>query len=58
MATCVKSRFGGIAIGEARGEAKALSTIIPKLKDLGMSIEDIAKATGLKVNKAAAYYDV
>ena len=57
-----EGREEGIAIGEARGEARgreeALSAIIPKLKELGISVEDISKATGLKVNEAAAYYEL
>ena len=48
----------GFANGEAKGREEALSAIIPKLKELGLSAEDIVKATGLKVNEAAAYYEV
>jgi len=48
------------AIGDAHdeGRAEALAEIVPKLKDLGLSIEDIAKATGLTVNETVAHYEV
>ena len=44
--------------GKAEGKEEALKEVIPKLKALGMSAEDIAKVTSLKVNETANYYEV
>ena len=37
----------GIAIGEARGEAKGKEEVAKSLKGMGLSVEIIAKSTGL-----------
>jgi len=42
--------------GLKEGREEAFSAIIPKLKELGMSIEDIAKVANIEVNEAARYY--
>ena len=44
--------------GREEGRKEAFKAIIPRLKELGMSIEDIAKATSLKFNEAAEYYKI
>ena len=44
--------------GRQEGKAEALSEIVPKLKSLGLSVEDIAKATGLTIHETAERYEV
>jgi len=44
--------------GRQEGKAEVLSEIVPRLINLGLSVEDIAKATGLTIHETAARYEV
>ena len=42
-----EGREAGLAEGEARGEAKGREDVARKLREMGMTPEDILKATGV-----------
>jgi len=44
--------------GREEGKAEALTEVIHKMKERGMSIEDIAQITSLSVKEAAQYYEI
>jgi len=52
-----KGEAKGEAKGLVKGEAKAFSLILPKLKELGMSVEDIEKIASLQVHEATKVYE-
>ncbi len=44
-----EGREEGLAEGEAKGEAKGRKDVARKLREMGMSAEDILKATGVEL---------